>query len=130
MFARDFVSCLFAGRNRYARHPELFVFGSLQIIPNGFAVGAEKFVSGDFHVHRAFVHQLFVGTVRANRSDVSHFVPGTFVAKHHQRQIGWRKLSVIEPITHGAFVLSWLILLLLQDVHLVPRNLKLETSSP
>src|SRR5262249_61743609 len=39
-----------------AREPEVFAARRLQVVPDDTAVGAEEFVAGDLHVHRAGVN--------------------------------------------------------------------------
>src|SRR5215813_12078137 len=51
VFALDFVSDLLAAREYVSGQPEDLRFRRLQVIPDGFAVGAEELVPGDFHLH-------------------------------------------------------------------------------
>src|SRR5258708_27417577 len=66
----------------HARKPEHRALGSLQVVPDRLAVGAEEFVARYFHVHGAFVHEPQAGAIGSDGPDAVVKVPRTFVAEH------------------------------------------------
>ena len=101
VFALDAVFDFLARRENMAGQPKHSGLRRLQVVPNRFAVMAEEFVAGDFHIHRAGMNLLQPGAIGANRPDAVDLVPWSFVAKHNQRRIGGRKLHVVEPVRVG-----------------------------
>jgi len=91
----------FAGFDIAARDPEILAARRLQIIPDGFSVGAPEFVAGDFHHHRALVDEFQIRAVGADGPDAVELVPRAFVAEHEQVRVGRRKLQVAEPVRVG-----------------------------
>src|SRR5262249_56208701 len=101
MFALHFVFDLFATREPVAGQPEDLRFGRLQVVPDGFAVGAEELVAGDLHLHRSGMNLGQPRAVRADRPDAVDLVPRPFVTKHQQSRIGGAKTPVVEPVPTG-----------------------------
>src|SRR5262249_56883412 len=56
LVALQVVPCAIPSRELVAREPEVFAARRLQVVPDYTAVGAEEFVAGDLHVHRAGVN--------------------------------------------------------------------------
>src|SRR5262249_34329964 len=83
-FALHSVLDLFALRNVVSGQPEFLRCRRLQVVPDGFAVGAEELMAGDFHLHRSGMNLLQPRPVRANRPDAVDFVPWPFVTEHQQ----------------------------------------------
>src|SRR3989442_3167997 len=82
-----------------AGDPKIFPARRLQVIPDDLAIGAEEFMPGDLHIHRACMDFSEPGSVATDGPDAVHLVPRSFVAKHQQSGIAGRKLHVIEPVS-------------------------------
>src|SRR5262245_2171118 len=63
VLAFDLIANLLAGRQDHACQPELFPLRSLQVIPDDAAIGAEEFMTGDLHLHRARVNFAQAGII-------------------------------------------------------------------
>src|SRR6266576_147952 len=88
----------FAGRDIVACQPEDLAPRSLQVVPDHLAIAAEEFVSFNLHVNRAMVNLGQPGAIGANGPGTIHLVPWSFMTKHQERRIGWRKLDMIDPV--------------------------------
>src|SRR5580698_143573 len=67
--------------------PEILPARSLEVVPNPFAVRAEKFVPGDFVLHGAFVNECKTGAIRMDGPDAIHQLPWPLMAKHDKVRI-------------------------------------------
>ena len=79
----------FAGFDVVTGDPKILAARRLQVIPDGFAAGTEKFMAGDFHDHGAGVDLGHLRAVGADGPDAVHLVPRAFVTKQEQVRIGW-----------------------------------------
>src|SRR5437762_1106410 len=93
--AVDWVSRANALLDTDAGDPELLAARSLEVVPDGFAIGAPEFVAGDFHFHGAVVHEFHADAIGADRPDAIDLVPGAFVAVHDQSRVCGGKLEMV-----------------------------------
>src|SRR5437660_1700446 len=86
--ASDLVALGFTCGEGESGEPEFPALGRLQVVPDGLAVGTEKLVPGDLHVHLPVVDLAQARSVGANGPDAIDLVPWAFMAEHDQTRIG------------------------------------------
>src|SRR5260370_5436660 len=88
-----------AGLQVVAGEEEVFAFGVLPVVPDGFAIEPPELVARDLHGHGAFVDEGVVGAVSVDHPDTIDLLPGAFVAVHEELWIGWREEEMVNPVS-------------------------------